>query len=95
MYEEKYNASKTPKEPTQGFQLFSVTKNNDNVTLEDGNYEFNSSLSDGGWTESDNATLFSACHSTFDFTRIENVAEFTVNYLLQVKKSSRMWHSFD
>lgn len=86
MWSDKYNASQ-PKEPKSGFQLFTsrpLSKIlNDNSSSEN-NVEFAPS-----WTEEDNAALDDACLSTFDFTRVDNVAEFTVNYLLQ----GRSWYT--
>lgn len=86
MWSETYNASQ-PKEPENGFQLFSLNSDA-RVTAETslGDSEFRHQHV---WTADENDTLQQACYSTFDFTRIENVAEFNVNYLLQ----GRSWYT--
>ncbi len=91
MWSDKYNASQ-PKEPKTGFQLLTTRPLSkillDNGTSEGKLAEFEASSSATG--DSDDLTLDdSTCISTFDFTRIDNVAEFTVNYLLQ----GRSWYT--
>lgn len=82
----KYNATSghlEPKEPKHGFQLFTV---NDNLPgEEDKNFDLGSKFDDE--KKNDN----SVCRSTFDFTRVDNVEEFSTNYFLQGKSWYTKW----
>jgi len=83
----KYNATSghlEPKEPKQGFQLFTVSDNLPGE--EDKNFDLETQVGNEKRT-SDN----SVCRSTFDFTRVDNVEEFSTNYFLQGKSWYTKW----
>jgi len=82
----KYNATSghlEPKEPKHGFQLFTV---NDNLPgEEDNNFDLKTKFEDEKKKENP------VCRSTFDFTRVDNVEEFSTNYFLQGKSWYTKW----
>jgi len=82
----KYNATSghlEPKEPKQGFQLFTVSNNFESE--EEINFDLESKL------EEDSSFEKPDCRSTFDFTRVDNVEEFSTNYFLQGKSWYTKW----
>jgi len=85
----KYNAttgSLTPKEPTKGFQLFTVS---DKVLKQDPKSNFDlATLFDSDKEEEDEVHK---CRSLFDFTRVDNVEEFSTNFFLQGKSWYTKW----
>ena len=100
MWSDKYNTSSTPKEPETGFQLFTTRPHSKILNLTEGvekNFAFEGASEDEGegesnvtsWTAEDEKSLEDICLATFDFTRIDNVAEYTVSYLLQ----GRSWYT--
>ena len=83
----KYNATTgalTPKEPKEGFQLF-----NRNLKLDpENNFDLASIYEDG---YSDKENISHTCRSMFDFTRVDNVEEFSTNFFLQGKSWYTKW----
>ena len=86
----KYNATTgalTPKEPKQGFQLFTVSEKL--VGQQPGpNYDLASSQGEG---EMDAEDAVHKCRTMFDFTRVDNVEEFSTNFFLQGKSWYTKW----
>lgn len=89
MWSDKYNASQ-PKEPINGFQLFSARPGS--KILQPFNVSTSSDESfKNVWTKDEVMSLDNTCVSTFDFNRIDSNTEFTTNYILQGKSWYTNW----
>ena len=86
----KYNAttgSLTPKEPKKGFQLFTVSEKLLSQDPEH-NYELDSIFETEDKSGEDQRHK---CRTMFDFTRVDNVEEFSTNFFLQGKSWYTKW----
>lgn len=77
--------SEDPKEPKEGFQLFTV--NSKLVEKDENSDHFDASGSDG--SQADSASGADSCYALFDFNRIDLVEKFSTNFVLQ----GRSWYT--